>query len=176
MGVLIEVGMGPMYGTSRTMKSARPLIFGAILGLAGILACATPASAAGIDDNAAVLARLDADWSNSAVKRNVEVLASYYSEDAVVYPPNDMVIVGRVAAKKFWASGLADPTYSISWKTVNTRVSSSGDLGFTGGTYEESYKGTDGKTVKNTGKYLTIWAKDKNGDWKVIHDIWNADK
>lgn len=59
---------------------------------------------------------------------------------------------------------------------MNAQVSSGGDLGFTSGTYEESYKGADGKRIKNTGKYVTIWARDKGGDWKAIRDIWNADK
>ena len=33
-----------------------------------------------------------------------------------------------------------------------------------------------GKMVANTGKYVTVWAKDRDGNWKAIHDIWNADK
>jgi ketosteroid isomerase-like protein len=158
------------------MKLSHPLFLGAVLGVAGMFASAGPAAAAGVDSNASVLVKLDNDWSASAGKRDIELLASFYSDDAIVYPPNDVVLVGRPAAKKFWAAGLADPTYSTSWKTVNAQVSSGADLGFTSGTYEESYKGTDGKMVKNTGKYVTIWAKDKNGDWKAIRDIWNADK
>jgi len=95
------------------MKSIRPLVLGAILCLAGMLAGATHVAAAGMDDNAAFLARLDNDWSASAGKKDVELLASFHSDGAVVYPPNDVVIVGRPAAKKYWAAGLADPSYSI---------------------------------------------------------------
>jgi ketosteroid isomerase-like protein len=26
-----------------------------------------------------------------------------------------------------------------------------------------------------TGKYVCIWAKQADGTWKAIHDIWNTD-
>jgi ketosteroid isomerase-like protein len=54
-------------------------------------------------------------------------------------------------------------------------VSTSGDLGFTAGTYEDSFKGPDGKLVNEKGKYVCTWRKEKDGTWKAIHDIWNTD-
>jgi ketosteroid isomerase-like protein len=158
------------------MKTTYSLFLAAILVLGGVLSVTVPAVAAGIDDNGKVLAKLDGDWSAAAARRDARLVASFYAEDAVVYPPGGVVIIGRPAAEKFWAAGLADPTYSISWKSVSASVSRGGDLGFTCGTYEESYKGSDGKSVRNTGKYVTLWAKDRDGNWKSIHDIWNADK
>lgn len=171
-----DIGLGPLNHIIRPIRSPTPLVFATILGFVGIFGSGTSALAAGIADNARVLAGLDSEWSAAAVKRDAELIASFYAEDAVVYPPNGVIITGRIAAGKFWASGLADPTYSISWKAVNAAVSKDEDLGFTSGTYEESYKGADGKMVANTGKYVTVWAKDKDGNWKAIHDIWNADK
>jgi ketosteroid isomerase-like protein len=163
-----------MYNVA--MKSLHALVLAAFVGLTGVLFTPVAARAAGIDENAKALAKVDDDWSLSAAKRDADYLASFYAEDAVVYPPNDVLMVGRPAAKKYWAAALADPTYHISWKTVSAGIAKSGDLGFTGGTYEESYKGSDGKLVRNTGKYISVWAKDQNGDWKSIHDIWNPDK
>jgi ketosteroid isomerase-like protein len=40
-------------------------------------------------------------------------------------------------------------------------VSASGDLGFTAGTYEDSFKGPDGKLVTEKGKYVSTWRKEK---------------
>ena len=57
----------------------------------------------------------------------------------------------------------------------DARGSGNGDLGFTAGTYEDSVKGPDGKTVNEKGKYLCVWKKQKDGTWKAIHDMWNAD-
>ena len=102
-------------------------------------------------------------------------MASFYAEDAIAYPPNEPVAIGRPAAKKVWASYFADSTLSISWKTVHAEVSKSGDLGFTAGTYEDSFRGPDGKLVREKGKYVCTWKKQKDGTWKAIHDIWNTD-
>jgi ketosteroid isomerase-like protein len=54
-------------------------------------------------------------------------------------------------------------------------MAKSGDLGYTAGTYEDSFKGPDGKQVNEKGKYVAAWKKQKDGTWKAIHDIWNAD-
>ena len=147
----------------------------AVGGVFAVLFSGDPTLAADMDKNAKALATLDEDWSKAAVKRDVDRVASFYAEDAIVYPPNALVAIGRPAAKKVWASYFADPTFSISWKTVNAGVSKSGDLGFTAGTYEASFKGPDGKMVSEKGKYLSAWKKDKDGKWKASHDIWNTD-
>jgi len=42
-------------------------------------------------------------------------------------------------------------------------------------TYQDSFKGPEGKTVVENGKYVTVWRKGTDGKWKAIHDIWNSD-
>ena len=153
-------------------------ILTAVLAVGGALAVlfsGHPARAADMDKNARALAKLDEDWSSAAVKKDVDRVVSFYAEDAIAYPPNAPVAIGRPAARKVWASYFADPAFSISWKTVNAGVSKSGDLGFTAGTYEASFKSPDGKMVSEKGKYVCTWKKGKDGKWKAIHDIWNAD-
>jgi len=49
------------------------------------------------------------------------------------------------------------------------------DTGWTVGTFQDSSKGSDGKTVAGKGKYVTVWRKGADGKWKAIHDIWNYD-
>ena len=147
----------------------------AVAGAFAVLFSASSALAADMDANAKALAKLDDDWSKAAATRDADRVASFYAEDAIAYPPNEPMAIGRPAAKKVWASYFADPTFKISWKTVHAGVSKSGDLGFTAGTYEDSYKGPDGKLVSEKGKYVCTWKKQKDGTWKAIHDIWNAD-
>ena len=131
------------------------------------------ALSAHIDRHAKDLAKLDDDWSKAAVAKDVERVAWYYDEDAVAYPPNAPAAVGKAAAKKVWEAYFADPTFEISWKTSHAEVA--GELGYTSGTYEDSFKGPDGKTVHEKGKYVCVWRKQKDGSWKAIHDIWNPD-
>ena len=139
------------------------------------LAAAVAPRSTGTSDAAKALIQLDDEWSKTAATKDAERMASYYAEDGVAYPPNEPVAVGRAAAKKVWAAYLALPDVSISWKTVHADVASSGDLGFTSGTYQLAFTGPDGKKVSETGKYLCNWKKQKDGSWKSVHDMWNAD-
>ncbi len=149
-----------------------------VLLLATVIGSSVSATASA-DDNmsakAKMLIKLDDDWSAAAVARDVDRLASFYAEDAIAYPPSEPVAVGRAAAKNVWATYFADPTFSISWKTLHAEVSKSGELGYTSGTYEASYKGPDGKPVAEKGKYLCTWKLQGDGTWKAIHDMWNTD-
>ena len=126
-----------------------------------------------MDTPARELAKLDDAWSAAAVKKDVDLIASYYADDAIAYPPNEPAAIGRAAARKVWAAYFAEPTFELSWKTLHAEVN--GDIGFTAGTYKDSFKGSDGKVVVETGKYLCVWKKGKDGKWKAIHDMWNSD-
>jgi len=121
------------------------------------------------------LTQLDEQWSKAAGTRNADAVASFFAADAVVYPPNAPMAVGQAAAKKIWAAGFADSSFSISWKTDHAGGSRSGELGYTAGTYQDSYKGPGGTQINDHGKYVCIWAKQADGSWKAIHDIWNTD-
>jgi ketosteroid isomerase-like protein len=146
-----------------------------VLLLIGCVVALTSSVALAGDHDAATkaLIALDNDWSNAAVARDVDRVASFYAEDAHVYPPNEPLVVGRAAAKEAWGKMLADPGVKLSWTTVS--AGAEGHTGWTAGTYEMSYPGADGKTVTEHGKYLCVWRKGADGKWKAIHDMWNSD-
>ncbi len=137
--------------------------------------CAPAAPAVDTDALAKQLIQLDDDWSAAAGARDIEAVAAFYAPDAVAYPPSAVVAVGYEAAKAVWAGYFADSTYAIAWKTTAAEVAASGELGFTAGTYEDSYMGPDGTLVQSTGKYLCVWQKQADGSWKAVHDMWNYD-
>src|SRR6187401_2457066 len=126
-----------------------------------------------MDAKAKALAALDEEWSKASESRDAARVASYYAEDALLYPPNEPAVSGRAAAQKLWEGFFAEPSLKISWKPVHAEVA--GDIGYTAGTYELSLTGPDGKTITERGKTLCVWKKQKDGTWKAIHDMWNAD-
>jgi ketosteroid isomerase-like protein len=136
-------------------------------------ACAPPkADTAAL---AAALTQLDDDWSKAAATRNAESVGAFYAADAIAYPPDMPVAIGHDAATKVWADGFADSSYRISWKTDHAGASESGELGFTTGNFDESYRAPDGKVIARKGKYVCVWRKQPDGTWKAIHDTWNYD-
>lgn len=137
------------------------------------LTLARVCSAAEDDKRVNELIAVDDDWSNAAVARDVNRVGSFYAQDGIAFPPDEPAAVGQAAAQKVWANYFADPTYEISWKTTSAGVAK--DTGWTAGTYQDSSKGADGKTVARNGKYVCVWHKAADGKWKAIRDIWNYD-
>lgn len=159
--------------TLRVLRSM--LIVGAAFGVLLAASCTSAPKAVDTDAIAKTLTQLDDEWSMVAGTKDAEAVAAFYSDDAIAYPPNEPAAVGKAAAQKVWAAYFADSTFTISWKTDHAGASASGDLGFTSGTYEDSFQGPLGNRVTEKGKYLCVWAKQKDGTWKAVHDMWNTD-
>src|SRR5262245_40717586 len=103
-----------------------------------ILVAAPLALSAHVTANARDLAKADDDWSKAAAAKDVERVASFYADEAIAYPPGEPVAAGRAAAKKIWAAYFSDPSFAVSWKTEHAEVT--GDLGYTSGSSETSFK------------------------------------
>jgi len=163
----------PHPTNSRSLRTT--LGVGALAAVLLAAGCAPAPPAVDTTALARQLVQLDDAWSVAAASRNADSVASFYAEDAVAYPPNMPVAVGRAAARDVWAGAFVEPTYNLSWVTTASGVAPSGDLGYTAGTFQDSYTGPDGTTVSATGKYLCVWKKQADGSWKAVHDMWNYD-
>src|SRR5437764_14153973 len=118
---------------------------------------------------------LDAKWSAAAGAKDIDKTVSYYSEDAVVMPPNAPSAKTRETIRSAWKEMLTTPGAAIRWKATKVEVAKSGDLAYVSGTYEETMTDATGKPVNDHGKYVEIFKKQADGTWKVIVDIWNSD-
>jgi ketosteroid isomerase-like protein len=118
---------------------------------------------------------LDDQWSATAGSKDLEKTVSFYSEDAVVMPPNASAAVTKEAIRKVWQDLLASPGFVISWKTTKVEVAKSGDLACISGTYDLTMNDPSGKPINDHGKYVEVWEKQADGKWKCGTDIWNSD-
>jgi ketosteroid isomerase-like protein len=122
-----------------------------------------------------MLRDLDAQWSSAAAAKNLEQTIAYYSDDAMVLPPNGPSATTKEAIRKLWQDLLASPGFALSWKPTRVEVSKSGDMSHVSGTYEFSINDTSGKPINDRGKYLEVWEKQADGNWKCAADMWNSD-
>jgi len=118
---------------------------------------------------------LDAKWSAAAGAKDIDKTVSYYSEDAVVMPPNAPSAKTRETIRSAWKEMLTTPGAAIRWKATKVEVAKAADLAYVSGTYEEAMTDASGKSVKDHGKYVEVWKKQADGTWKVVADIWNSD-
>lgn len=136
-------------------------------------ACGTkPSSDTRTDE--ATLRKLDDEWSKAAGARDVEKTISYYSDDAIVMPPNIPTLTGKEAIRGLWKSMLG-PDFSGGWKVTKVEVARSGDLAYVSGSYEFNEKDDSGKPITDKGKYLEVWKKQADGNWKCVADMFNSD-
>ena len=132
-----------------------------------------PFAAASPKDTADTLRQLEADFMKAATERGSQGYLSYYADDAVEVPNGAPLIEGKANIAK--TIGFLDQKDNhLTWTPVGADISSSGDLGYTYGTYEFRSKDKDGKPVVDHGKYTSIWKKQKDGSWKVVLDMGNA--
>src|SRR5437762_12197959 len=118
---------------------------------------------------------LDAKWSAAAGAKDIDKTVSYYSEDAVVMPPNAPSAKTRETIRSAWKEMLTSPGAAIRWKATKVEVAKSGDLAYVSGTYEETMTDASGKPVNDHGKYVEAWEKQSDGTWKDVADICNSD-
>jgi ketosteroid isomerase-like protein len=123
----------------------------------------------------AAIRQTDAEWVEAAKSKNVDAWLAFYTEDAVVLPPNEEVANGRESARKSVAELLALSALSISWKPTKVIVGRSGDIAYLIGAYSLSFKDAGGKPLTDHGKLLEIWEKQSDGTWKCSADTWNSD-
>jgi ketosteroid isomerase-like protein len=121
------------------------------------------------------LLNLDAEWSRAAGAKDVEKTVSYYSDDALIMPPNSPVLTGKAAARTMWSGMFSAPGFGGGWKASKVEVARSGDLAYVTGSYEITEHDASGKPMTDKGKYLEVWKKQSDGNWKCIADMFNTD-
>jgi ketosteroid isomerase-like protein len=140
--------------------------------LFSFLCLASAADTKGIEQN---LRDLDDQWSATAGAKDLEKTVSFYSEDAIVMPPNASAATTKEAIRKVWQDLLASSGLVISWKATKVEVAKSGDLACISGTYDLTMNDSSGKEINDHGKYVEVWEKQADGKWKCGTDIWNSD-
>lgn len=123
----------------------------------------------------AAIRSADSDWVEAARSKRVDAWLAFYTDDAVVMPPNDKVANGREAARKSVDDLLSLPALSIKWQPTNVAVARSGDLAYLTGAYSIAFKGANGEPLTDQGKLIEVWKKQQDGKWLCTADIWNSD-
>lgn len=111
----------------------------------------------------------------SAVSRgDTAAVTSLYTEDATVLPPNMTGARGRAEIKRLF-DGMFQQMGPPTLKLSTSDVTELGDTAYEVGTYTMKAKTPGGDAVSDTGKYVVIWQRQRDGAWKLHVDIWNSD-
>ena len=123
-----------------------------------------------------VIRELDTEWSQAAENKDVTKFASFYSETGSALPFNAPIATGRAQIQQLWASLMAKPGFSLHFAPTRVEVAGSKDLAYDVGTFELKLNDDKGASMTIPGKYVVVWKKQKDGQWKAEADIFNTDK
>ncbi|MBN1820250.1 MAG: DUF4440 domain-containing protein [Prolixibacteraceae bacterium] len=114
------------------------------------------------------LFEVDRKFSQMAEEKGyAKAFTEYAHPDAVLLRKNSMPVTGKQAIEKLFGNQTQDNVH-FSWQPINGNIATSGELGYTYGVYTLK---TDAGIEKGT--YVSIWKKDKKGEWKYILDAGN---
>jgi uncharacterized protein (TIGR02246 family) len=119
------------------------------------------------------IAKANMKFSEKVRSGDAEGLASLYTEDTLLLPPNSARVVGRKGTQEFWGSAFRDMgVRDASLKTEE--LVGSGDTYTEIGNYTLMLRPTEQEAVEDKGKYVVVWKQTDEG-WKLHRDIWNSD-
>ena len=146
------------------------------------LSISQSSTADSLRDNAAttrpgerILRDLDAQWSKAAAAKDLEQTVAFYSDDAIVLPPNATSAATKETVRNLWKDLLAAPGLVISWRPSKVKLGHNGAMAWVSGAYELTMNDVGGKPINDRGKYLEVWEKQADGNWKCAADMWNSD-
>ena len=120
-----------------------------------------------------VLVLLDQEgrFQQAVISGGGKAFGSFFTEDAVILSNGKPAVQGRgaIAAQAQW-----DPKiYQLTWSPEGAQMGPSGDMGYTWGHYDGALidpSKPGSKPVVTSGRYITVWRKQKDGSWKVSMD------
>jgi len=124
-----------------------------------------------LSDGEMMLRQMEAKLAAAVAAKDRKAFLALWAEDAAIFPPGSPVVVGREGILAEWDPILSKPDVSLTWSPDRVELSSSGDLGYTYGKYRWNGKGPDVDPMVRNGKYVSIWRKEKDGQWRVVVDL-----
>jgi len=122
------------------------------------------------------LLRRDAEWAVAASEgRDIERILSYWTDDAVVFPPGLPAVVGKAALRRYVLSSVQIPGFKITWTSTDVTFSQDGNLAYLFSRNAVSMDAPDGTPTTTEGRAVTIWHRESDGEWRCAVDIWNAE-
>ncbi len=119
--------------------------------------------------------KLAKDWSTGWNSSDTEALLSLYTDDPILMPQGQPVVIGKNAIRSVYQSFFNEFTVKGKGKVVEVVVS--GDLGYFWSSYTlTATPKAGGEQIKDEGKSVFIVRRQDNNSWKITRLIDNSDR
>jgi len=118
------------------------------------------------------LLEVDREFARLSIEKGAnESFLTYIDDSCVILRPNRSPVIGRKKIEEMYSK--PDTSFTLNWIPMDADISSSGDLGYTYGIYTVEMDSPEGQAVTKEGTYVTIWKKDRDGNWRFVLDTGN---
>ena len=102
---------------------------------------------------------------------NIAAIASRYSEEPKILPPNSQIIAEIEGIQAFFQGFYDVGARDLQLTVIDFNVN--GDMAHSVGKFTFTIQPEEGEAINESGKYVELW-KRVNGSWKMITATWNS--
>jgi len=119
------------------------------------------------------LIKTDESFSKLSEEKGMKhAFLEYAAENVVMLRKNNLPLEGIEALRTSYQS-FSDTGFVLTWKPLYADIANSGEMGYTYGIYTSTVVDSTGVKTESKGTYVSIWKKDKKGEWKFVLDSGN---
>jgi ketosteroid isomerase-like protein len=119
------------------------------------------------------LIRADREFAKQTAAHRLDGWMTVFTNKSVLFSDNP--VLGADAIRAAYQKLFNDPDFRLDWQPTKAEIFLSGNMGYTVGRYQGVFKNAKGEIVRQSGTYLTVWRREKDGSWKVAADGGEAD-
>jgi len=137
-----------------------------------LLGCAHEAPATGsVSALKATIQQKEAEFAQALIRGDAAAIAGFFREDGQFIPGwQKGRVEGRAAIQAFYQQRFATARF-LEAAIHSDAVGTDGDLAYERGTNRLTRQTGDAAPVTTTGRYLTVWRHDADGQWRIQVDM-----
>ena len=101
--------------------------------------------------------------------------SALWAADGVLMPPHHPSVQGHPAIVQYFRSLFSQSTFRFAFTSSHIHID--GDTALERVTYTATiWPGDDVPPIEDAGKGIHVYRRQRDGSWKLTHDIWNSDR
>lgn len=118
----------------------------------------------------AAIRKANSDFEIAMTKADTSSIAEPYTNDAVFVSADGTVTKGRAQIEQLYRDRFAKSGAALETRIESEEVMIDADVAYERGRGMIALRGKDGR-VSNWARFLTVWRRQPDGDWKIFRNV-----
>jgi uncharacterized protein (TIGR02246 family) len=119
---------------------------------------------------AAAIGKANSEWAEAMKTGDAATIAAPYAQDGVFVRADGSCVQGRAPIEAMYRERFAKAGLASATKIESKRLVVDGEMAYESG-YGEATMKKEGKSIVSGGRFLTVWQRQPDGDWKIVRNI-----